>query len=280
MNETLLKLVWAVFLGALPLSVVHAIALSAVRKSGTEHFPAWLCRLRQVINILIGLGLILLTASLAARWAEGGYPPFSNIPESLLWMAWAFCGVYLVSRRFADFAAMELWGCVGVLCILACSSLLDQSPRPLMPALQSNWMIFHVFTCMLSYGAFFAAFWTAVLWLTIWRKRESGKMVDRLTCQMIAFGFLLLTIGIVSGAVWAKQAWGRYWGWDPKETWALITWFVYGIHLHLRRIAGPLGLPRERLPLLNAVFALFGFAVTLFTYFGVNYLLPSLHSYP
>ena len=103
-----------------------------------------------------------------------------------------------------------------------------------MPALQSNWLIFHVFTCMVSYGAFFAAFCTAILWLAIWRKRESQKVLDVLAYQLMAFGFLMLTVGIISGSVWAKQAWGRYWGWDPKETWSLITWFVYGIYLHLR----------------------------------------------
>ena len=95
----------------------------------------------------------------------------------------------------------------------------------------------------------------------------------------MAFGLLLLTVGIVSGSVWAQRAWGRYWGWDPKETWSLITWFVYGIFLHIRLVAGSLGIARERLPLMNAVFALLGFGATLFTYFGVSYLLPSLHSY-
>jgi ABC-type transport system involved in cytochrome c biogenesis permease subunit len=148
-----------------------------------------------------------------------------------------------------------------------------------MPALQSNWLIFHVLTCMVSYGAFFAAFVMAVLWLVVWRKRESGKMVDALAHQTMAFGFLLLTVGIASGSVWAKQAWGRYWGWDPKETWSLITWFVYGIYLHLRLVAPSLGIRRERLPALNATFAVVGFGATAFTYFGVSYLLPSLHSY-
>ena len=69
-------------------------------------------------------------------------------------------------------------------------------------------------------------------WLAIWRKRESQKVLDVLAYQLMAFGFLALTVGIISGSVWAKQAWGRYWGWDPKETWSLITWFVYGIYLH------------------------------------------------
>ena len=148
-----------------------------------------------------------------------------------------------------------------------------------MPALQSNWLIFHVFMCMLSYGALFAAFCSALLWLAFWRKLESQKILDALAYQLMAFGFLILTVGIISGAVWAKQAWGRYWGWDPKETWSLITWFVYGIYLHLRLAGAQFGVKREKLPLLNAIFAIVGFVFVMFTYLGVSYLLKSLHSY-
>ena len=148
-----------------------------------------------------------------------------------------------------------------------------------MPALQSNWLIFHVFTCMISYGAFFLAFCIAILWLALWRKREPQALMDALEYHLMAFGFLILTVGIISGAVWAKQAWGRYWGWDPKETWSLITWFVYGIYLHFRMAGSQFGVKRENLPLLNAIFAIGGFAVVVFTYFGVSYLLRSLHSY-
>jgi cytochrome c-type biogenesis protein CcsB len=96
-------------------------------------------------------------------------------------------------------------------------------------------------------------------------------LLDELTHQLIMFGFLFLTVGIITGAVWANSAWGRYWGWDPKETWSLITWFIYATMLHLRMMAGWRG---HRI----AVFSIIGFAAVLFTYFGVN-LLPGLHSY-
>ncbi len=95
----------------------------------------------------------------------------------------------------------------------------------------------------------------------------------------MVFGFLVPTVGIISGSVWAKPAWGRYWGWDPKETWSLITWFVYGICLYLRRAVGKFGVKPENLPLLNAIFAIAGFALAAFTYFGVTCLVNSLHSY-
>lgn len=97
------------------------------------------------------------------------------------------------------------------------------------------------------------------------------RVLDELGYQMVLFGFLFLSVGIITGAVWANSAWGRYWGWDPKETWSLITWFVYATVLHARMMRGWRG---QRLAYLSMV----GFAAVLFTYFGVN-LLPGLHSY-
>ena len=98
-----------------------------------------------------------------------------------------------------------------------------------------------------------------------------NSVLDELTHQMIMFGFLFLSIGIITGAVWANSAWGRYWGWDPKETWSLITWFIYATLLHARLMRGWEG---KRIALLSIV----GFIAVMFTYFGVNYL-PGLHSY-
>ena len=280
MYEQFWRLAFGVFIGALLLSIAHAIFLLARRKAGREGpAPTWLAWLRRAANAAIVAGFLALSAAIVARWHEAGYPPFSNMPESLMWMAWGFCAVYFVARGFSSFPGLEVGACIGVLGILAVTGLFDHAPRPLMPALQSNWLVFHVLTCMVSYGAFFAAFCMSLLWLLVWRKRETGKMVDALAYQTMAFGFLLLTVGIVSGSVWARQAWGRYWGWDNKETWSLITWFVYGIYLHFRLVSGSLGIRRERLPAINATFAVLGFAFTMFTYFGVSYLLPSLHSY-
>ena len=280
MHETFWRIAFALFLGGLPLAAAHAIIHVARRRAGRDDAPRWLTGLRWLVNLVIVAGFAALTAFIVARWRESGYPPFSNMPESLSWMAWGFCLVYFVSRLFVHFPGLEAAACLGVVAILATTSRFDMAPKPLMPALQSNWLVFHVLTCMVSYGAFFAAFLMALLWLLVWRKREAGGVVDALSYQTMAFGFLLLTVGIVSGAIWARQAWGRYWGWDPKETWSLITWFIYGIYLHYRLIAGSRGAGRERLPMLNSIFAVVGFAATLFTYFGVNYLLRTgLHSY-
>jgi cytochrome c-type biogenesis protein CcsB len=152
--------------------------------------------------------------------------------------------------------------------------------QPLIPALKSNWLIAHVVTCFIGYAAFAIAFGVSIMYIikggTI---REEGvlsrlpdnKVLDELTYQLIMFGFLFLTGGIITGAVWANSAWGRYWGWDPKETWSLITWFVYSTLIHARMMRGWHG---KRIAFLSIL----GFMAVIFTYFGVN-LLPGLHSY-
>ena len=155
--------------------------------------------------------------------------------------------------------------------------------QPLIPALKSNWLIAHVMTCFIGYAAFTIAFGISIMFLV----KSSGEaqptrlgmagripafdILDDLTHQMVTFGFLFLSIGIITGAVWANQAWGRYWGWDPKETWSLVTWLIYATLLHARLMRGWKG---KNIAVLSCV----GFVAMLFTYFGVN-LLPGLHSY-
>jgi len=108
---------------------------------------------------------------------------------------------------------------------------------------------------------------------------ERGSLLSNLVSRTIAFGFPFLTIGIITGSVWANVAWGRYWGWDPKETWSLITWVVYAFFLHVRFSGGWLGVKVKSLPQLQAILSVIGFLFVLFTYFGVNYLLAGLHAY-
>lgn len=97
--------------------------------------------------------------------------------------------------------------------------------------------------------------------------------------KAVAFAFPFLTLGIITGSVWANQAWGRYWGWDPKETWALITWIIFAIFLHLKYAGGWMGIKPKHLPYVRALIAVIGFLAVIFTFFGVNYLLSGLHSY-
>ena len=162
--------------------------------------------------------------------------------------------------------------------------IFDSEIRPLMPALQSSWLTYHVIIIMLSYSAFAVSFFVAVTYLGkdilggdsskigVVRSLPELAALDIFNYKIIAVGFPLLTVGIILGAVWANTAWSRPWGFDPKETWSAITWLIYAIYFHLRLIGGWKG--RRA-----AIVSLIGFACVLFTYLGVNYLLPSLHSY-
>jgi cytochrome c-type biogenesis protein CcsB len=146
-----------------------------------------------------------------------------------------------------------------------------------MPALRSNWLTFHVFTCFLGYGAFAVSFAASIAYIIAARDNSRAKAdtvgaFEEATTKAISFGFLFLTVGIIAGAVWANSAWGSYWTWDPKETWSLITWFIYAVFLHCRFMRGWKG---KR----AAWISIGGFTSVIFTYVGVNLLLHGLHSY-
>ncbi len=217
---------------------------------------------------MLAVCMVIGIVYLAWRGLRMGYFPFSNQFESLLVLLVLSIGLILflyirLERGQEVLLPAVIWAALG----FAALSLLDRGMRPLMPALRSNWLFFHVFSSMLAYAAFaVAGIWSAVLLA----QRAVAKSEAHLL-QLARLGFGLLTIGIVTGSVWADRAWGRFWSWDPKETWSLITWMVYAlaIHLHLR------GWGRKKL----AWMLIFGLLAVFFTYFGVNYLLGGLHSY-
>jgi len=204
--------------------------------------------------------------------------PLSNFYESLVFFAW--CLPFLAFFTFRRHLLGYLGSVVAILAclLLAYASLggVDSRIKPLMPALKSNWLLVHVVTCFLGYAAFALAFGTAGLYLYQARRPRPSlpplRQLDRLIYQTTTLGFLLLTLGILTGAVWAESAWGRYWSWDPKETWSLITWLIYVTLLHARLVKGWQG---RRI----AWLAVLGFLAVLFTYFGVSFLLTGLHSY-
>jgi cytochrome c-type biogenesis protein CcsB len=235
------------------------------------------------------LGLIGNTAGIVMRWVESyrmgiGHAPLSNLYESLVFFAWTITLLYLfIERRYGNrvIGAFTMPLAFLAMAYASLSPNISDRIQPLLPALKSNWLIAHVITCFIGYAAFAVAFGLSIMYLIRQRESESkGSLLDRfpkpnviddLTHQMIMFGFLFLSVGIISGAVWANSAWGRYWGWDPKETWSLITWFIYATLLHAKLMRGWHG---RRIAYLSVI----GFAAVLFTYFGVN-LLPGLHSY-
>jgi cytochrome c-type biogenesis protein CcsB len=261
-------------------------------------------RLATATTLLLAAGALAQTAYLALRWLEAGRAPFSNMFESLVLFAWAIVVVYLALQMRRKIPVLAAATALLAALTLAYASTYESDIKPLMPALRSNWLTFHVFTCFLGYGGVALAFLSSLSYLIMARGTRqtpspSGnalaqsvvaalpaqpepapaapciELIDGLetvTDKAIAFGFLFLTIGIISGAVWANAAWGTYWSWDPKETWSLITWLVYAVFLHCRFMRGWRG---KR----AAWISLIGFASVIFTYFGVNYLLSGLHSY-
>jgi cytochrome c-type biogenesis protein CcsB len=228
-------------------------------------------------NLFIVAGLLAQTAYLGVRWAQAGRAPFSNMFESLVVFAWAISAVYLLVRIRTGITWLAGAAAAISALALAHASTFESAIRPLMPALQSNWLSFHVMTCFLGYGGFAISALVAIGFLVSDRKSssvlpEAKATLETVLTKTISFGFLFLTLGILTGAVWANSAWGSYWSWDPKETWSLITWFIYAAFLHCRFMRGWRG--RRA-----AWISIIGFASVLFTYFGVNFLLSGLHSY-
>ncbi len=229
-------------------------------------------------------------AGIILRWVESyrmgiGHAPLSNLYESLVFFSCVLAIIYLVvewrtgSRVISAFTAPL--ACLAMAYASLSPNISDRI-QPLIPALKSNWLIAHVITCFIGYAAFAVAFGLSIMYLFKQEGDDAGQeglsarlpsraVLDELSHRMVMFGFLFLTTGIITGAVWANSAWGRYWGWDPKETWSLITWFIYATLLHARLMRGWHG---KRIAVLSIV----GFMAVMFTYFGVN-LLPGLHSY-
>lgn len=215
------------------------------------------------------LGALSLAIYMSIRWQAAGRPPLSNMFESLVVFAWAIgCSSIFIDLKYQIKIVNALVSLMALLS-LGVASLLDKEIVPLMPALKSNWLTIHVLTCFVGYASLTVGFVTSLV--SVFSKKSSEQL-DTISYKMIAFGFLFLTLGVITGAVWANSAWGTYWSWDPKETWSLITWLVYAIYLHLRFRAGWRGKKAAWLSVL-------GFLAMLFTYFGVNYLLSGLHSY-
>ncbi len=228
-------------------------------------------------------GFFLNLLAFFVRWAQThqagfGYVPLSNLYESLVFFGLCTAGVYL----FLEFKLpTKVFGSIAFLVasfIMAYASLKASSEiRPLLPALKSNWLVAHVITCFLGYGAFAVAFALGIFYLLsdkgkIQSYLPSKTTLDNLIYQLMLFGFFWLTLGIITGAVWADQAWGSYWSWDPKETWSLITWLIYGGAIHARLTRGWSG---KKLAWLSII----GFVSVMVTYFGVNFFLSGLHSY-
>ena len=239
----------------------------------------------------VSIGLLILAFCLnltmvAKRSIEAGHPPFSNLYESLIFYACCTAFVYLIFEFIYNFRVVGALASVLAMLILLYATLQDDTIRPIMPALKSNWMLVHVVTYMIGYAAFGISFVTSIIFLVVKPFAKKGKETkdagdereilprnfDKLSYKIVAFGFPFLTLGMVTGAVWAKKAWGDYWSWDPKETWSLITWLAYLVYLHTPLILPKMNINKSRSSVILAFWLLFAFGIVNFTFIGLNYL--------
>ncbi len=224
-------------------------------------------------------GFLMHTAGILLRWHESyslgiGHVPLANFYESLVFFSWAIVLISFlgIKGRIRDpMPAFVMPAAALMLGYASFSPGIENSIQPLIPALKSNWLAIHVITCFLGYACLSMATVFGLIMLRGSSVSSGEKTSGLIFYRCVIIGFIFFAVGILTGSVWAQVAWGRYWGWDPKETWALITWLVYAAVLHERIRGG--GMTRR-----VAVLALIGFLSILFTYFGVNYL-PGLHGY-
>ena len=278
-------------------------------------FYKWNTRLTQLGKVSSFISNFLLFFILSSRWIVAGYFPLSNLYESLLFLTWTLLTVCL----YIEFKTnSKLIGAILIPVALLINGFANltlpiemQKASPLVPALQSNWLMLHVSMMMVSYGTLIIGSLLSILFLVISKGKEvelkpvnnsyisfSNVMIesyvnksetlstefsklgkqkllynlDNWSYRVIGLGFPFLTIGIIAGGVWANEAWGSYWSWDPKETWALITWIVFATYLHSRITKGWEGKK-------TAILGGLGFFVIWICYLGVNFLGKGLHSY-
>ena len=222
----------------------------------------------QVIHSFCFLSLII-----GLRWYVSGHFPVANGYGTMLFIAWIIILISLFFYRKYDFvpaASLLLSGFALLVCNL---NSINPQITNLMPVLASPWLSSHVTSIMISYALFFFMFFNGILGLILHKKHEEMLKLQRISNILLYPAVFMLTAGIFIGAVWANVSWGRYWAWDPKEVWALITMMVYSLGLHKKSIKF------LQDPKYFHIFTIFAFATVIMTYFGVNYLLGGLHSY-
>ncbi len=238
-------------------------------------------RIGKICYLLIVISVIIHTLSLGIRWYIGNHAPWSNAYESMIYIAWAGIIAGSVFFKYSYLALSMASLMAGITLFVAHLGFMDPQIGNLVPVLKSYWLNIHVSVITASYGFFGFSFMIGVITLVLFVLKTSARMhLNQIITNLsyinelsLLLGLALLTIGNFLGGVWANESWGRYWGWDSKETWSLITIVIYAFILHMRFI-----------PKLHSVFALsvasvLGFYAVLMTYFGVNFYLTGKHSY-
>ena len=230
------------------------------------------------------LGFAVHLFGLVFRYFAAGYTPITNLHESLSFFALCVAGFFIFLRRIYRIGILGSVFLPVVSVMLISAFAAPAGIRPLPPMLRSYWLPIHTTFAFIGNAVFFAGFLVSIVYLLIERgikKRRCGtspgrfpslETLDRINYKCMSYGFPFLTIGIITGALWAELAWGSYWNWDPKETWSLITWIMYAILIHNRLTIGWRG--RK-----TAYMMIAGFVSVVVTFIGVNFFMGGLHSY-
>lgn len=239
----------------------------------------WLTQIAVVANAVAMLGLLI---TVVLRMVKSGSLPINSVYEFILFFCLimlCFTLVWMLKVKIYPVAGFVL---LVVVILTGVSFGLSDTVTPLMPALQSRWRVAHVLTAIFAYSSFAVAFCLGLYYLIVMRSKagetlpaeqqEKGIFAEKAMFNAVVVGFIFLTLLLVTGSIWAQDAWGAWWSWDPKETWALITWFIYAIYLHLHQ--KPQWRGRK-----GCYLCVIGFLCVLFTLLGVSYLMGGLHSY-
>jgi len=239
---------------------------------------------RNVARALLLTAGLFHTCAIVARYIEVGHTPITNMHESISFFAWSITWGFLSFRWRFQVKNFGTFVSVVITTLMVISNMSSQAVVPLSPALQSIWLPIHASIAIMANAFLAMGFCGAIMYLLQEREIKSRKFgifysrlpsleaLDNLNHHCLTLGFVLLTLGIITGSIWAEQAWGSYWQWDPKETWSLVTWFIYAALLHLRFT---MGWRRRR----AAILSIIGFGAAIFTLWGVTFLLGGIHSY-
>ena len=238
-------------------------------------------------RIMLGLtvlGFALHTADIITMYAIGGHIPISNLHEASSFFAWCIILLFFFLEYRYRIGLLGSFIMPVVFIMMLSSSILPRTIKPLSPVLQSYWFGIHTLLAFTGDAAFALAFGIGIMYLVqehyvkskhlggLFQRLPSLETLDEINYRLITIGWPLLTLAIITGVIWAETAWGKYWRWDPKEVWSMITWFIYAAVLHVRLIAGWRG--RRA-----AILSIIGFCAVLFTFFGVNLILKGMHAF-
>lgn len=240
--------------------------------------------LTKLILILAACGFIFHTLNLIVRYYAGGYLPVAGMHQASSFFAWCVVLIFFFLEYRYKIGIIGAFIMPIVFVLILSSSTFSRGIIPLSPVFQSFWFNIHIVLAFAGNAGFAIAAGVGLMYLLqehyLRTKRLSGlfqrlpnlQILDEINYRLITFGFPMLTLAIITGALWAESAWGGYWRWDPKEVWSLVTWLIYALVLHLRVTKGWRGKKA-------AILSIIGFLSVLFTFFGVNLLLKSLHSF-